>query len=233
VAPEHVVFKTRARQRGRDQYRRRGDEHAPELTVREGEARLLVNLHDYLDTGLFLDHRPLRRWLHANAGGKRFANLFAYTGTATVAAALGGAAATVSVDLSRVYLAWAQRNLSLNGLGPPHHAAVRADCRTWLDGPARQQPHFDLILADPPTFSNSKRMRGTFDVQRDHVSLLRAALARLAPGGTLIFSCNRRGFRLEREALGPVTVSDWTRWSLPPDFARPPPAHHCFALRHA
>jgi 23S rRNA (guanine2445-N2)-methyltransferase / 23S rRNA (guanine2069-N7)-methyltransferase len=233
VVPGRVVFKTRERQRGRDQYHRRGDGDASLLEVREGEARLLVNLHDYLDTGLFLDHRPLRRWLRANAAGKRFANLFAYTGAATVAAGLGGATDTVSVDLSRVYLAWAARNLSLNGLHPPRHATVHADCRAWLDDAARRQPPFDLILVDPPTFSNSKRMRGTFDVQRDHVPLLRAALARLAPGGTLIFSCNRRGFRLDSDALGPVTVRDWTRWSLPPDFARPPPAHHCFALQPA
>ena len=231
VAPGHVVFKTRQRQRGGARYQRRGT-RGTLLEVREGEARLLVNLHDYLDTGLFLDHRPLRRWLYENARGLRFANLFAYTATATVHAALGGARASVSVDLSPVYLDWARRNLERNGLGPPAHTLVQADCRAWLEDGASAIEPFDLMLVDPPTFSNSKRMSGSFDVQRDHPALLRAALARLAPQGTLVFSCNRRGFRLDRDALPGVAISDWTAASLPPDFSRPRAAHRCFLLRH-
>jgi len=230
IAPARVVFKTRQRQRAGERYQHAGA-RGELLEVREGDARLLVNLHDYLDTGLFLDHRPLRRWLHENARGRRFANLFAYTGTASVHAGLGGARATVSVDLSPVYLDWARRNLARNGLAPPRHVTVQADCRAWLAHDAAAIEPFDLMLVDPPTFSNSKRMQGTFDVQRDHPELLQAALQRLAPDGTLVFSCNRRGFRLDRGALPGVAITDWTQPSLPPDFARPRPPHQCFMLR--
>ena len=194
--------------------------------------RLLVNLHSYLDTGLFLDHRPVRRWIHEHGRDARFLNLFAYTGAATAHAAAGGALQTLSVDLSRTYLDWARRNLALNGFGEPEHRLERADCVEWLARRAAcPSPDFDIIFLDPPTFSNSKRMNESFDVQRDHATLIRQALSLLAPRGTLIFSCNRRGFRLHEDALSGMQVTDWTRPSIPPDFSRPAPPHRCWMIR--
>jgi 23S rRNA (guanine2445-N2)-methyltransferase / 23S rRNA (guanine2069-N7)-methyltransferase len=227
-----VVFKTRQRQRGARQYPRQA-RREQFLEVDEYGARLLINLHDHLDTGLFLDHRPLRHWLREHARGARFLNLFAYTGAATVQAALGGAKQSVSVDLSAPYLAWAERNLALNGFAAPLHRVARGDCLQWLlEARAREAGSFDLVFVDPPTFSNSKRMAGTFDVQRDHVALLEAAAALLSADGTLVFSTNRRGFRLDVPALAPLQVHDWTAASIPPDFSRPAAPHRCWMLRH-
>lgn len=232
VPREHVVFKTRERQRGARQYERQ-DRRAKFLEVNEDGARLLINLHDHLDTGLFLDHRPIRRWLRENAREARLLNLFAYTGAASVQAARGGARESVSVDLSAPYLAWAQRNLALNGFGAPRHRVERSECMQWLlDARTREAGAFDLVFVDPPTFSNSKRMSGTFDVQRDHVALLHSAATLLAPGGTLVFSANRRGFRLDADALAPLQIRDWTRASIAPDFSRPAAPHRCWMLRH-
>ncbi|HEY7776491.1 MAG TPA: bifunctional 23S rRNA (guanine(2069)-N(7))-methyltransferase RlmK/23S rRNA (guanine(2445)-N(2))-methyltransferase RlmL, partial [Kineobactrum sp.] len=195
VAPENIVYKTRQRQRGDEQYRKQ-DDSGEMHTVTEGRARLLVNLRDYLDTGLFLDHRPLRLRLAAEAQGKDFLNLYCYTGTATVHAALGGARTTTSVDLSNTYLGWLRKNLAHNGLDETRNLIQRADCQEWLQACEQQ---FDLILLDPPSFSNSKKLADAFDVQRDHLPLLHAAMARLRPTGVLYFSTNRRGFKLDAE----------------------------------
>lgn len=223
----HVVVKTRSRQRGTQQYQRIA--HANRfITVREGPARLLVNLSDFLNTGLFLDHRPVRRMIAALARDKHFLNLFCYTGSASVFAALGGACSTTSVDLSATYLDWARQNLELNGLDLARHQLVRADCLTWL---ATQTRRWDLIFLDPPSFSNSKRMTETLDVQRDHVKLIRAAARLLADGGLLLFSTNRRGFRLDRAGLGGLDVDDLTARSIDPDFTRQPPPHRLYGIR--
>lgn len=227
VAPERIALKRRSRQRGSEQYQP-GSGPDEWLTVGEGRAQLWVNLTGYLDTGLFLDHRPVRRWIGEWAAGKRFLNLFCYTAAATVQAALGGARESVSVDLSATYLDWAGRNLALNGIDTARHQLVRADCREWLDAGG---DGFDLILLDPPTFSNSKRMEGVLDLQRDHAELINAALRRLNPGGTLIFSCNRRRFKLEREALHCAQIEEVTRASLDPDFERSGGIHQCWLLR--
>jgi len=231
-----LVCKKRERQRASRQYQRRDeatDRPTNDIEVREDDLRLLVNLHEYLDTGLFLDHRPVRRWIRQHSAGARFLNLFAYTGAATVHAAAGGARETVSVDLSRRYLEWTERNLSLNGFGPPHHRVQRADCLAWLAGEgSRLHGAFDLVFLDPPTFSNSKRMRDTFDVQRDHVALIGQATSLLAPHGTLVFSSNRRGFRLDERALAELAITDWTRASIPPDYSRPTPPHRCWLIRN-
>ncbi|MCK8516075.1 bifunctional 23S rRNA (guanine(2069)-N(7))-methyltransferase RlmK/23S rRNA (guanine(2445)-N(2))-methyltransferase RlmL [Methylonatrum kenyense] len=229
VPAQRLVYKVRSRQRGDSQYRRQASE-GRWLEVTEGNCRLLVNLTDYLDTGLFLDHRPVRHWLGGQANGKRLLNLFCYTGAATVHAAVGGASRSVSVDMSRTYLDWLQRNLELNGMATPAHEIIRADCRDWLQ---QDQGEYDLIFLDPPSFSNSKRMDGTLDIQRDHVDLIRAAMARLATDGTLIFSTNRRRFRLDREALSGLTVEDRTAWSIPKDFARNQRIHQCYFIRRA
>ncbi|MCP5149370.1 MAG: bifunctional 23S rRNA (guanine(2069)-N(7))-methyltransferase RlmK/23S rRNA (guanine(2445)-N(2))-methyltransferase RlmL [Ectothiorhodospiraceae bacterium] len=233
LAEEQVVVKRRERQRGTAQYTRQALTGRT-VEVREGACRLLVNLWDYLDTGLFLDHRPLRQWIGEQAAGRRFLNLFAYTGAASVHAARGGAVETLSVDLSPTYVEWGERNLALNGLDRRRHRYQRADCLRWLEDEAgRAGPRYDLILLDPPTFSNSKRMASTLDVQRDHVTLIRAACRLLAPGGTLVFSTNRRRFRLDREQLEALDVRDIGARTVPPDFARRPDVHRCFEIRPA
>ncbi len=236
VPPEAIHLKQHRRQKGGEQYRRLG-ESEEWFEVREGPARLLVNLNDYLDTGLFLDHRPLRRMIREQSAGKRFLNLFCYTGTATVQAALGGARKTVSVDLSRTYLDWSARNLALNGFEAPgrQHQLLQEDCLAWLERLARakKRPRFDLILLDPPSFSNSARMRGVLDIQRDHVHLIRATAELLAPGGTLWFSTNRRRFRFDAGALADLAPEEITEATLDPDFTRRPPIHRCWRISHS
>jgi 23S rRNA (guanine2445-N2)-methyltransferase / 23S rRNA (guanine2069-N7)-methyltransferase len=235
--PEQCVLKVRSRQRGSAQYARQATQGRM-LTVAEGPARLLVNLTDYLDTGLFLDHRPLRAHLAATARGQRVLNLFCYTASLTVAAAHGGAAGSLSIDLSRTYLDWAGRNLALNGIDPARHRLLRADCLDWLAGEAaavragRRAAEFDLIVLDPPSFSNSQRMREHLDVQRDHAALVDDAMCLLRPGGELLFSTNLRRFRFEPTLGLRYRVVDRSAWSLPPDFARNPAIHQCHSLRH-
>lgn len=228
VDPARVVVKRRERQSGRAQYQKQATT-GERFEVREGPARLWVNLRDYLDTGLFLDHRPVRRMLHEMAAGKRFLNLFCYTATATVQAALGGASESVSVDLSNTYLEWARDNFALNRLDPGRHRAVRDDCLRWLQTAGGQ---FDLIFMDPPTFSNSKKMADTLDVQRDHGRLVRLAMARLAPGGTLVFSNNQRRFRLDADLAEHYAVEEISAKTFDPDFSRKPDLHHVFLIRH-
>lgn len=223
-----IAVKRRQRQRGSQQYGKfaqRGERFA----VQEGRARLLVNLHDYLDTGLFLDHRPIRLQIADEAKGKHFLNLFCYTGAATVHAAVGGAATSTSVDLSNTYLAWLRENLALNGLSERQHRTVRADCMAWLSTCDRT---YDLILLDPPSFSNSKSTEQSFDVQRDHVLLLERAMAVLAADGVLYFSNNRRGFQLDEGLRRVFDIADITPQTIPEDFKRRPDIHQCWRLRH-
>lgn len=228
--PEEIALKTRRQNKGKTQYERQNDDGSGLLhPVQEGKARFYVNLRDYLDTGLFLDHRPLRLRIGREAEGKRFLNLFCYTATATVHAALGGARASTSVDMSRTYLYWADRNLSLNGIKTDRHQLVQSDCLKWLDGCKEQ---FDLILLDPPSFSNSKRMDDVLDVQRDHVDLIDRCMGLLARGGRLYFSNNLRSFKLNYDALSDYRVEDITASTLDPDFARNPKIHHCFTIEH-
>jgi 23S rRNA (guanine2445-N2)-methyltransferase / 23S rRNA (guanine2069-N7)-methyltransferase len=228
MPPERIFLKVRRRQAGSAQYGKfdgRGEMHE----VREGNCRFLVNFTDYLDTGLFLDHRPTRRMIQQMAEGRRFLNLFGYTGTATVHAAKGGAASTVTVDMSRTYLDWARRNLALNGFREgDRHRLIQEDCLEWLD---RAEERFDLIFLDPPTFSNSKSMTGTFDVQRDHVDLLRRTASLLEKDGVLYFSNNFRRFRMDREALPELLIEDVTAETIPRDFARNPRIHNCWMVK--
>ncbi|WP_251976781.1 bifunctional 23S rRNA (guanine(2069)-N(7))-methyltransferase RlmK/23S rRNA (guanine(2445)-N(2))-methyltransferase RlmL [Salinicola avicenniae] len=228
VRPEQVHYKQRERQSGRAQYTKQSDS-GDRFVVEEGPAKLWVNLTDYLDTGLFLDHRPVRRLLREQAAGKRFLNLFCYTGTATVHAAIGGASDSLSVDLSNTYLEWARYNFTLNKLDPSRHRVVRDDCLHWLETAGGT---FDLIFLDPPTFSNSKRMAGTLDIQRDHAQLIALAMARLAPGGELIFSNNQRGFTLDDTVATRHVVEEITAQTYDPDFTRRANLHHCFRIRH-
>jgi 23S rRNA (guanine2445-N2)-methyltransferase / 23S rRNA (guanine2069-N7)-methyltransferase len=228
IPAQAIVLKQRRRQRGRQQYEKTGS-RGQLLSVSEGPARLLVNLHDYLDTGLFLDHRPLRRLLASAAAGKDFLNLFCYTGSATVQVALAGARSTTSVDLSKTYLEWLRKNLAHNGLGESRNILVQADCLAWLKT-AQQQ--FDLILLDPPSFSNSSRMQGTLDVQRDHAALISAAMRCLRTQGTLYFSNNRRGFKLDPSVAAQFQCVDISARTIDPDFERNPRIHRCWEIRH-
>lgn len=228
VPEDNIVYKQRSRQRGKEQYNRQ-DSRGELLAVREGDARLLVNLHDYIDTGLFLDHRPLRLRIAREAAGKDFLNLFCYTGAATVHAALGGAHSTTSVDLSNTYLNWLEKNLAANTLEGGRNTVVREDCQSWL---ARARNRYDLILLDPPSFSNSKAMSDSFDVQRDHGDLVRKAMAVLRQQGTLYFSNNRRGFTLDASLRDEFQCEDITAQTLPPDFQRNSKIHCCWVVRH-
>ncbi|MGO1396422.1 MAG: bifunctional 23S rRNA (guanine(2069)-N(7))-methyltransferase RlmK/23S rRNA (guanine(2445)-N(2))-methyltransferase RlmL [Halomonas sp.] len=228
VDASKIYIKRRERQTGSAQYQKRAAS-GERFEVQEGAARLWVNLRDYLDTGLFLDHRPVRRMLGEMASGKRFLNLFCYTATATVQAALGGASDSVSVDMSNTYLEWAKDNFTLNKLDTRLHRVVRDDCFRWLE---TANAEFDLIFMDPPTFSNSKKMRDTLDVQRDHPRLVELAMARLAPGGTLVFSNNQRRFKLDETLSEQFAVEDITGRSFDPDFQRRTNLHHVFLLRH-
>ncbi|MEH6687927.1 MAG: bifunctional 23S rRNA (guanine(2069)-N(7))-methyltransferase RlmK/23S rRNA (guanine(2445)-N(2))-methyltransferase RlmL [Halopseudomonas sabulinigri] len=215
IPESKVVFKQRLRQAGKQQYQRMA-QRGEFLTVHEGQVRMLVNLTDYLDTGLFLDHRPIRLRIAQESRGKRFLNLFCYTATASVHAAAGGARTTTSVDLSKTYLDWARRNLSLNGLSDLHKLE-RADVMEWL---VEDQQSYDLIFIDPPTFSNSKRLDDIFDVQRDHPRLIELAMARLAPGGVIYFSNNFRRFRMDKTVEETYQVEDISAQTLDKDFQR-------------
>ena len=227
VPRERIAIKQRRVQTRDDRYGKQ-DMRGEVLLVDEDGLRFEVNLFDYLDTGLFLDHRPVRARLRGMARGARFLNLFCYTGTATVHAAAGGARTTTSVDLSQTYLAWAARNLARNGFSGDAHRLVQADSLAWLSA-CREQ--FDLVFVDPPTFSNSKRAED-FDVQRDHVRLLSLCAERLSPGGVILFSNNFRRFRIDGAALAGLEVRDITRATIAPDFARDPKIHQAFELRH-
>jgi len=229
VDESRLFFKLRKQQKGKAQYEKLGESrHFHE--IEENGCRFLVNFQDYLDTGLFLDHRPIRKLIGEHAAGKDFLNLFAYTGTASVYAARGGARSTTTVDMSNTYLDWARRNMHLNGFAGKHHHFLQEDCLQWLAQAPRQQ-RFDLIFLDPPSFSTSKRMQQSFDVQRDHVELIGQTLQRLAPGGLLIFSNNLRSFSLDQAALSELDIQDITRKTIPKDFERNPKIHQCFLIR--
>jgi 23S rRNA (guanine2445-N2)-methyltransferase / 23S rRNA (guanine2069-N7)-methyltransferase len=232
VPPERIKMRTRRRTPRGEQYGKvagRSDFHV----VLEGGLQLLVNFDNYLDTGLFLDHRITRARLRQAAADKRFLNLFAYTGTATVYAAAGRALATTSIDMSRTYLEWAQRNLARNiaVAARSSHEFVQADCLEWLREDARARERYDLIFLDPPTFSNSKRMQGVLDIERDHPALIDACVRLLAPGGLLVFSTNAQRFRLDPALAERHVVRDVSAATLPRDFERNARIHRCYEIR--
>ncbi len=225
-----LFFKERRRQKGDSQYQRQQNRPRDNavLTVSEGQAKFEVNLADYLDSGLFLDHRPVRRMIAEMARGKRFLNLFCYTSAATVQAALGGAKSSLSIDMSNSYLDWAKRNFSLNDLDADIHQLLRADCLEWL---AVGEGEYDVIFLDPPTFSNSKKMDSVLDIQRDHPRLIDEAMAILAPGGTLVFSNNYRKFSMEDTVADKYQVENITDSTLDPDFQRNQKIHNCWLIK--
>ncbi len=230
VPAERIQVRTRRRTKRGEQYEKL-DEQAHFHVVREGGLKFRVNFEDYLDTGLFLDQRLTRARLRDAARGQHFLNLFAYTGTATVYAAAGGALSTTTVDMSRTYLEWAQRNLTLNGFSGPAHRFVQDDCRAWLEASARTDERFDLIFLDPPTFSNSKRMEGVLDIERDHAELIAASAGLLASSGLLVFSTNAQRFRLDATLERRFAVRDVSAATVPQDFERNPRIHRCFEVR--
>jgi 23S rRNA (cytosine1962-C5)-methyltransferase len=229
LPPAAIVAKARRKRHGREQHAKTGAAGSA-FVVREAGLFFEVNLEAYLDTGLFLDHRALRAIVRGRAAGRRMLNLFAYTGSFTVYAAAGGARASDTVDLSNTYVEWAARNFALNGLDPARHALIRADVRGWLDGARAERRRYDLIVLDPPAFSNSKAMTGVLDVQRDHAALVAATRALLAPGGELFFSTNLRTFRLDEALARDAAVADITRDTLPEDF-RDRRIHRSFLIR--
>jgi 23S rRNA (cytosine1962-C5)-methyltransferase len=212
-----IVLRTRQRKSNRqDQYQKLDDEKEY-MQVREQGLKFKINLTDYLDTGLFLDHRMTRAMVRADAEDKKILNLFCYTGSFSVYAAAGGAAEVVSVDLSRTYLKWATENMELNGFyNPSKHIYLHEDVKQYL--PALPAGYFDLVIMDPPTFSNSKRMEDFLDIQQDHPVLIRQTLAAMKPGGVIYFSTNFSRFQLQTETLTDCTVKDITRATTPFDF---------------
>jgi len=228
IKPEHVVYKRREKKSPTTQYTRLAETKAF-FEVKERGHKFLVNLRDYLDTGLFLDHRLLRAKIESQAKNKRFLNLFCYTATASIGAAMGGAKSTVSVDLSNTYLDWARNNFSLNGLGRSHNLC-RADCLSWL---AESKETFDLILISPPSFSNSKKMKGCFDVQRDHCHLLRSALRRLSHGGKLYFSTHLKRFALDEFISKRYCVQNISHELCDKDFSRARRSPSCWEVSHS
>jgi 23S rRNA (cytosine1962-C5)-methyltransferase len=231
VPPERIHVKTHLPQPwGRSQYGRVG-EGTERLVVEEQGLKFWVNLGDYLDTGLFMDHRLTRARVRDEAKGRSFLNLFCYTGAFTVYAAAGGASRTLSVDLSNTYLDWAEENLALNGLSDTRHTLLRADAMAWVQDQRREPGQlFDLVVCDPPSFSTSKKMQGSFNVQRDHVRLLEGIRELMAPGGVLYFSTNFLGFELKDTAVrGYEGVEELTPGSIPEDFQRQE-IHRCWRL---
>lgn len=227
VPASQVVLKVRQQQKGKNQYEKM-DKQGKRLTIWENGAKLLVNLTDYLDTGLFLDHRTTREKVKALSKGKDVLNLFSYTGSVSVAAALGGARSVTTVDMSRTYLDWAKDNFEANKLKGPYHF-VQADCLQWL---ATHNGQYDFIFIDPPSFSNSKRMDQTWDVQRDHLAMLTDARKCLKSGGKLQFSNNKRGFKLDESGVAALgfSIDNISQETLPEDFKRRPNIHQCWLL---
>jgi len=230
IAPENIAVKVRKKQKGEEQYTPMAKQNRT-MVVEEFGAKFKVNLFDYLDTGLFLDHRLARRYIQENAKDKRFLNLFAYTGTASVHAALGGAKAITTVDLSKTYLKWGQDNFALNDISNTRYRFEQADCLKWLE---HAQGQYDLIFLDPPTFSNSKRMKDAFDVQNDHIKLLTWVKKILSPSGTLIFSNNKRGFVMDEVGLMGLGLKaeNISEKTLSPDFKRNKKIHNSWLIKH-
>ncbi len=230
IPDAHISYKQRRRNKGASQYEKLSERPTGDLfSVQEGAAKLHINMWQYLDTGLFLDHRPVRLMIADLAKDKRFLNLFCYTATASVHAAMAGERYTVSVDMSNTYLNWARKNFALNGLSESRNRLEQADCLKWLE---QNDQQFDLILLDPPSFSNSKRMEDVLDVQRDHVQMIKHAISALAEGGTLIFSNNLRSFKLDHEALSAFTIEDISARTIDEDFKRNSKIHQCWLITH-
>ncbi len=232
IDKSQVLLKIRRKQKNTEQYEKQ-DNKANFHIIEENNCKFLTNFEDYLDTGIFLDHRPIRATIQQQAKDKNFLNLFAYTATASVQAAVGGALSTTSINASNTYLEWAEKNFALNNLsGNNRH--IRADSSAWLEEQRKQDTptQYDLIFLDPPTFSNSKRMETSFDVQQDHVGLINDALALLADEGVLYFSTNFRKFKLDDLGIINANIENITASTIPEDYSRSPKIHYCWKITH-
>lgn len=223
---DRIIIKERKGQSGISQYKKLEDQK-DYFIVTEGDLKFWVNLKDYLDTGLFLDHRYMRQWFTQNSKNKKVLNLFSYTSSIGVAAAVGGAY-TTNVDMSKTYLDWSKRNYAINSLNPDKHSFVNADILEYLKDSSSEK--YDAIFLDPPTFSNSKKMTETFSVEGHHEFLIESCIRRLAPGGVLFFSNNKRGFKLEASIIEKYDVKDISLKTIPEDF-RNQKIHVCFEIR--
>ncbi|MBU3917800.1 bifunctional 23S rRNA (guanine(2069)-N(7))-methyltransferase RlmK/23S rRNA (guanine(2445)-N(2))-methyltransferase RlmL [bacterium] len=223
----NIFLKTRQQQKGKLQYQKQMSEQTF-YKVQESGNTFLINLSDYLDTGLFLDHRLTRQLVGEMAQGKRFLNLFAYTGSATVYAAKGGAKSTTTIDMSKQYISWARNNIALNGFGYDNHHFEQTECVSWMEN---EKKRYDLIFLDPPTFSNSKKMKDVFDIQRDHVRLIELAVGLLEKKGQLVFSNNFRKFKMDSDSLKGVIIENITKKTIPRDFDRNPKIHNCWMIQ--
>jgi 23S rRNA (cytosine1962-C5)-methyltransferase len=228
IAPESQFFKLREKQKGNEQYRPLDPTSNEFFPINEGSLKFLVNLERYLDTGLFLDHRPLRQFLLQNSQGKKVLNLFSYTGSLSVAAALGGGTVT-TMDMSNTYLEWAYENFLLNKIDPKKHIFYQADVLKEVKLRKEKNEHYDTILLDPPSFSNSKRMEEDLDIERDHPILIRDCMELLAENGTLYFSTNKRKFQLHPIITQHYRVKEISHWTIPLDFYHSE-IHRAFAI---
>jgi len=230
VDKSHMVIKQRQQQKGQNQYERQANK-GYEFTVEENNLKFIINLDDYLDTGLFLDHRDIRARIRDMSDGMDVLNLFAYTGSVSVYAAAGGAKSVTTIDMSNTYLEWAKQNFKLNGLNSDSYYFIKSDCMKWLKAQNSQTKTYDLIFVDPPTFSNSKSMEDVFDIQKDHAYLIKQCMKLLNPGGVLIFSNNFRKFRLDTKALQDYHIENITRQTMPEDFKRNQKIHNCWFIQ--
>lgn len=221
-----IVIKWRDIQSGSSQYQKLGNS-SNRFICREGQYKFWVNLHDYLDTGLFLDHRITRKWVLQDSKGRQVLNLFAYTGSFSIYADIGQAAHVTTIDMSSTYLRWFKDNIRLNNLDITRHTIIRADVLQWIYDFSGHQ--FDLIILDPPTFSNSKRMKGVWDLQKDHPEILHRVFDLLSNGGKLYFSNNMKNFKLFENKLPFRTWKEITRQTIPPDFCQRQP-HRCWVF---
>ena len=226
----HMVVKQRQQQKGQQQYEKQAN-RGYDFTVEENDLKFIVNLDDYLDTGLFLDHRDVRVMVRDMSKDKDVLNLFAYTGSVSVYAAAGGAKSVTTIDMSNTYLEWARQNFKLNNFTSEQYQFIKSDCIKWLKEQDSRSKTYDLIFLDPPTFSNSKSMDSVFDMQRDHAFLIKRCMRSLSLGGVLIFSNNFRKFKLDTDALEDYEIEDITKATMPEDFKRNPKIHNCWLIK--
>lgn len=227
VGPDSIITKLRVRQEGINQYEKMSESNKT-FSVQENQALFKVNLYDYLDTGLFLDHRPMRQKIYSIANNKKVLNLFCYTGSVSVFAALGGGTVT-SVDMSQTYIEWAKENFALNNIPITDHRFINENALAYLQSIPEEK--FDVIFLDPPTFSNSKKMDGTFEVERDQDFLVNQCMKMLAPEGVLYFSNNKRKFKLSETLNSNYLIKDISAYSIPQDF-HDKKIHICFEIKN-
>lgn len=223
-----IYWRTRIKREKTEQYEKMGEEKQF-FTVNEYGVKFKINLHDYLDTGLFLDHRETRQLIAAISKGKRLLNLFAYTCSFSVHAAIAGATYTKSVDMSNTYTLWGRDNFILNSLSLKNNEIVRADCLKFLDEEIRSKAKYDIVIIDPPTISRSKKMDQMFDIQIDYVPLIEKALQLLSKDGIIFFSTNSRKFAFEESLFASCTIKDISEKTIPLDFHNQK-IHRCWEI---